>query len=67
VDLLEINHYSDGVELAKNVERFMEEIAPTYPGKVRLNRRKLSITMNNRGGSSPNGNKLVKPLKAFCR
>lgn len=67
VDLLEINHYSDDNMLRANIKKIMEEIAPQYPKNVRLNMRKLTIQLSNRGGSNPVGRELREPLKAFCQ
>jgi len=66
-DILEINHYSDTPVTAPNIDKFMREIAPHYPGKVVLNMRRLTARLNNRAGSSPNAGRLDKPLKAFCQ
>ena len=67
LDLLEINNYSDNHVVKPNIEKFMKEIAPQYPGKVCLYNRLINQQLNNRGGYSPNGRTLERPLKAFCQ
>lgn len=67
LDLLEINNYSHDGLVRGNVKNFMSDVAPLYPGKVRLNMRPLNVILNNRAGSAPNGRVLKKPLKAFCQ
>ena len=67
LDLLEINNYSDNHVVKPNIKEFMEEIAPKYPGKVFLYKRLANQQLNSRGGYSPNGRILERPLKAFCQ
>ena len=67
LDLFEINHYSDNQILPLNIKKFMDEIAPSYPSKVKLHMRKLTIQLYNRAGSSPNGKVIKKPFRAFCQ
>ncbi|MBI4179226.1 SPASM domain-containing protein [bacterium] len=67
LDILEINNYSDTDTVFPNIRSFMDVVAPDFPGRVRLNRRKLTAQLNNRAGSSPNGSVLSRPLKSFCQ
>lgn len=67
LDLLEINNYSDDGVVRKNVKSFLDEVTPSYPGKVLLNMRPLTVVLNNRAGSAPNGRTLKRSLREFCQ